>query len=37
MADRHLRLECPEHEPGDEATQNSTWERFNGPPREKQS
>jgi DNA-binding MarR family transcriptional regulator len=37
LADRHMRLECPEHEAGDEATQNSIWERFNGPPPAKQS
>jgi hypothetical protein len=37
LADRHLRLECPEHEAGDEATQNSIWERFNVPPRNEQS
>jgi DNA-binding MarR family transcriptional regulator len=30
LADRHLRLECSEHEAGDEATQNSNWARFNG-------
>ncbi len=32
IADRHLRLECPEHLPGDEARQNDLWERFNSPP-----
>jgi DNA-binding MarR family transcriptional regulator len=32
LADRHLRLECPEHLPGDEARQNDLWERFNSPP-----
>ena len=37
LADRHLRLECPEHEAGDEATQNSIWERFNVPSRNEQS
>lgn len=37
LADRHLRLECPEHEAGDESTQNSIWERFNVPPRIEQS
>jgi len=37
LADRHLRLECPEHEAGDEATQSSLWERFNVPPRNEQS
>jgi DNA-binding MarR family transcriptional regulator len=34
MADRHLRIECPEHEAGDEETQNSMWERFSPPPNE---
>jgi len=33
LADRHLRLECPEHEAGDEAEQAATWEKFNAPPR----
>ena len=28
MADRHLRLECPEHEAGDEATQEAAWQRY---------
>jgi DNA-binding MarR family transcriptional regulator len=37
LADRHLRLECPEHEAGDEETQNSLWERFSAPPPGKQS
>jgi len=32
MADRHLRLECPEHAAGDASTQDSNWGRFNGPP-----
>jgi DNA-binding MarR family transcriptional regulator len=31
LADRHLRLDCPEQEMGDEATQDSLWERFNAP------
>jgi DNA-binding MarR family transcriptional regulator len=37
LADRHLRLECPEHEAGDEATQTAIWERFNAPSRSQQS
>jgi DNA-binding MarR family transcriptional regulator len=32
LADRHLRLECTEHEAGDEETQESLWERFSSPP-----
>jgi len=32
LADRHLRLECPEAEPGDEQKQAQLWERFNSPP-----
>ena len=31
LADRHLRLECPEQEAGDAPAQYSTWERFNSP------
>jgi hypothetical protein len=37
LADRHLRLECPEHQAGDHATQSAIWERFNAPPRSRQS
>ena len=32
LADRHLRLECPEQLPGSEAQQTQLWERFNSPP-----
>ena len=32
LADRHLRLECPEHEPGDEDEQQVIWEKFSAPP-----
>jgi hypothetical protein len=32
MADRHLRLECPEHEAGDPEQQRALWEKFNSPP-----
>ena len=32
LADRHLRLECPEHEAGDEEKQDELWEKFNSPP-----
>ncbi len=34
LADRHLRLECQEHDAGDEDEQNATWEKFNSPPSE---
>ncbi len=37
LADRHLRLECPEHLPGDEARQHELWEKFNVPPTEASS
>jgi DNA-binding MarR family transcriptional regulator len=32
LADRHLRLECPEHAAGDADEQNMLWEKFNSPP-----
>jgi len=32
LADRHLRIECPEHEFGDQQTQSAAWVRFNSPP-----
>jgi DNA-binding MarR family transcriptional regulator len=32
LADRHLRIECPEHEPGDSEQQRELWEKFNSPP-----
>jgi len=28
LADRHLRMDCPEHEPADENTQATLWARF---------
>jgi hypothetical protein len=28
LADRHLRMECSEHEAGDEDEQNALWEKF---------
>lgn len=31
LADRHLRLECPEHEAGDEDEQQGLWDKFNAP------
>jgi DNA-binding MarR family transcriptional regulator len=31
LADRHLRIECAEHEGGDEEEQRVLWERFNAP------
>jgi len=37
LADKHLRLECPEHEAGDEATQSANWERFNSQKTRKES
>lgn len=33
LADRHLRLECPEQQAGDEEAQSLLWERFSTPPR----
>jgi hypothetical protein len=32
LADRHLRLECPEQEAGDEDEQNLLWQKFSSPP-----
>jgi DNA-binding MarR family transcriptional regulator len=32
LADRHLRLECQEHEAVDEEEQNTLWEKFSAPP-----
>jgi DNA-binding MarR family transcriptional regulator len=32
LADRHLRLECQEHEAGDGQEQSATWEKYNSPP-----
>jgi len=32
LADRHLRLECPEQEAGDPEQQAALWEKFNSPP-----
>ena len=32
LADRHLRLECPEQEAGDEEEQTLLWEKFSSPP-----
>jgi DNA-binding MarR family transcriptional regulator len=32
LADRHLRLECSEHEPGDEEEQQAIWDKFTSPP-----
>jgi DNA-binding MarR family transcriptional regulator len=30
LADRHLRMDCPEHELADETTQAALWTRFSG-------
>jgi hypothetical protein len=30
LADRHLRMDCPEHEPADEQTQAALWTKFSG-------
>ena len=32
LADRHLRLDCPEHESGGEHEQRANWEKFVSPP-----
>jgi DNA-binding MarR family transcriptional regulator len=32
LADRHLRLECPEQEAGDAQEQTLLWEKFTSPP-----
>ena len=32
LADRHLRLECPGQEAGDEDEQTLLWQKFNSPP-----
>ncbi|MDB6105905.1 MAG: MarR family transcriptional regulator [Gammaproteobacteria bacterium] len=32
LADRHLRLECPEQQAGDTEEQNLLWEKFTSPP-----
>jgi hypothetical protein len=32
LADRHLRLECPEQEAGDDEEQALLWEKFSSPP-----
>jgi len=32
LADRHLRLECPEQAAGDSEQQQQLWEKFNSPP-----
>jgi DNA-binding MarR family transcriptional regulator len=31
LADRHLRLECPEHQAGDEEEQSALWQKFSSP------
>ena len=30
LADRHLRMDCPEHDLADASTQQALWRRFNG-------
>ncbi len=37
LADRHLRLDCPVHEAGDEAAQRLLWQRFSARPRSGES